>query len=1168
MHVVKHRSVRSLIVAAGAFAGATGLVPVFSASAVEPSASSASVDTLDRAAVMRSDGRLVLARETIMALVSRDAGRSLSDADRSRAFEMLAALNKEINSLPPAALALQKSEASLAVDDLAAAERHAASIATLPGATDTQIQSAMEILEVVRSKRERVADRVPTAISEMELALGAGEFARAKSLVGSVLRSGIVLTPEQRVAIDMAQSAIIEHEDASGLRLESEVVSLGLLQPGVVKRRDDIPAPANGSGKPEAEKPEVPAPVETANESSGEVRAETTASAQPPVTEPASEPAPAPVAITPPPSNSDLITQARTFEAQSMLAEADLAYTERRLNEAANKYARLQSEYRDLLSGEQSSHVDARLTETRLLLRGNVGPEQDILNKALENNQFAKQATLAEFNNLMGQAGASLASQNVSEARLQALKAQLTLKSSRGYFAESEYETLMGQTEALLNQIGTTEDQIRLAGIQRQEAILKDQADQQAQARTLERERKIGEHIDRVRALQMEMKYKEALQVVDQILFLDPVSPSGLLLKDVLTALMIYQEYNRLESRQEVGQAMLRLDNKAAAMADPGIVNYPSDWPSISFRRGETAAFREPPENLSVLAKLDQRVPQARFADATIEQVVQFVEAISQLNIDVDWTALEEIGVDRATPVSLNLSQVPLRTVLDRVLDKASPDRLSRAAWAVNDGILQIASDEALRKNTILAIYDIRDLLIVVPDFDNAPEFDLSQVLQSSGGGGGGGGQSPFQNAEDEEEEGVPLEERRQQIVDIITQNIDFDGWTENGGDTGRIQPLAGSLIITNTARNHREIGGLLSKLREQRALQINVETRFLLVSSGYFEQLGFDLDVYFNANNNQVRTAQAGDRTIQAGDFFAGPGGLQRAVTGAPQPTGPGTGSTGQLTQGVVNPRSWSPIGAKQDSLGLAGNLLGGALQEGSVGSAVIGAAPALGIAGQFLDDVQVDFLVTATQADRRSVQLTAPRLTFMNGQRANISVATQVAFISDLTPVTSDSAVGFDPDVDAVSEGVGLDVDGTVSADRRYVTLNVRTNLARIDGFAEQAVTAVAGGQLVSSASVESFVQLPTITATTVNTTVSVPDQGTILLGGQRLMTEVEVETGVPVLSKIPIINRFFTNRIETTEEQTLLILLKPTILIQNEEEDRNFPGLGDATRAGLGG
>jgi type II secretory pathway component GspD/PulD (secretin) len=76
-----------------------------------------------------------------------------------------------------------------------------------------------------------------------------------------------------------------------------------------------------------------------------------------------------------------------------------------------------------------------------------------------------------------------------------------------------------------------------------------------------------------------------------------------------------------------------------------------------------------------------------------------------------------------------------------------------------------------------------------------------------------------------------------------------------------------------------------------------------------------------------------------------------------------------------------------------------------------------------------------------------------------------------------------------------------------------------------------------------------------------VTVPDQGTILLGGQRLTTEQEVESGVPVLSKIPVLNRLFTNRVMTREENTLLILLKPTILIQSEKEEQNFPGLSDS-------
>ena len=74
-------------------------------------------------------------------------------------------------------------------------------------------------------------------------------------------------------------------------------------------------------------------------------------------------------------------------------------------------------------------------------------------------------------------------------------------------------------------------------------------------------------------------------------------------------------------------------------------------------------------------------------------------------------------------------------------------------------------------------------------------------------------------------------------------------------------------------------------------------------------------------------------------------------------------------------------------------------------------------------------------------------------------------------------------------------------------------------------------------------------------------------MLLGGQRIANEVEVESGVPVLNKIPILSRFFTNTITSKEEATLLILLKPTIVIQSEKEEENFPGLLDSLKNPFG-
>ena len=54
---------------------------------------------------------------------------------------------------------------------------------------------------------------------------------------------------------------------------------------------------------------------------------------------------------------------------------------------------------------------------------------------------------------------------------------------------------------------------------------------------------------------------------------------------------------------------------------------------------------------------------------------------------------------------------------------------------------------------------------------------------------------------------------------------------------------------------------------------------------------------------------------------------------------------------------------------------------------------------------------------------------------------------------------------------------------------------------------------------------------------------------------MKEYETEVGVPILSKVPYVNRFFTNRSTSREETSLLLLLRPEIIIQQENEAMLF-------------
>jgi general secretion pathway protein D len=72
-------------------------------------------------------------------------------------------------------------------------------------------------------------------------------------------------------------------------------------------------------------------------------------------------------------------------------------------------------------------------------------------------------------------------------------------------------------------------------------------------------------------------------------------------------------------------------------------------------------------------------------------------------------------------------------------------------------------------------------------------------------------------------------------------------------------------------------------------------------------------------------------------------------------------------------------------------------------------------------------------------------------------------------------------------------------------------------------------------------------------VTTTVAVPDGGTVMLGGLKRLSEARSEFGPPILSNIPIINRLFKNVGFGRETESLMILVTPRIIIQEEEEER---------------
>ena len=91
------------------------------------------------------------------------------------------------------------------------------------------------------------------------------------------------------------------------------------------------------------------------------------------------------------------------------------------------------------------------------------------------------------------------------------------------------------------------------------------------------------------------------------------------------------------------------------------------------------------------------------------------------------------------------------------------------------------------------------------------------------------------------------------------------------------------------------------------------------------------------------------------------------------------------------------------------------------------------------------------------------------------------------------------------------------------------------------------------MAEATITSTIQLPNTATFTVTTTVTVPDGGTVLMGGVKTLNEKRTEYGVPVLSKMPMIDRLFRNIGIGRTTNSLMLMVTPRIIILEEEEER---------------
>ena len=221
--------------------------------------------------------------------------------------------------------------------------------------------------------------------------------------------------------------------------------------------------------------------------------------------------------------------------------------------------------------------------------------------------------------------------------------------------------------------------------------------------------------------------------------------------------------------------------------------------------QAEAAAARRPAANpkRETLIKMQRRVT-IDFTDARLEDVITFIKEVSGAELEPVWTSGSTIGMDKDKRITLSVKNQPAMLALEKVLTKAQDD-FQQNTWQMTDyGTMEIGPKDALNKTRRVEIYDINDLLHVIPRYTDLPQLDLNTILQQ----GEGGGQSPFEETDENTDPPRTRAERTQDVIDLIITLVEPDQWIDNGGEAASIRAWNGQLIVRAPDYVHRQING------------------------------------------------------------------------------------------------------------------------------------------------------------------------------------------------------------------------------------------------------------------------------------------------------------------------------------------------------------------------
>ncbi len=672
------------------------------------------------------------------------------------------------------------------------------------------------------------------------------------------------------------------------------------------------------------------------------------------------------------------------------------------------------------------------------------------------------------------------------------------------------------------------------------------------------RQKKVTEMLKQFNQFYKEGKYEEARTAALKAKELDPdneTAGAAILIADRQQRIVAAKTQSSQKEKANLEQLNQVEDPPSVNAIRTGIDFDPKRW-EVARKRGSTVITnsRKSEREREIEHRLNTDVT-LNFTDTPLSKVLDDIRSWQGINIWVDKQALDGEGINPEQLVNIKVEGIKLRSALTLLL------KTCRLTYMVDKDVVQITTENEARGKLETRTFLVADLVIPITDFGrlgssplspwNAPTQTSQPTVPPSPiegrmslqNGTPVGNPSPMyattygnnspniswgsQPTTPAVKVTPPTQTQEQMLIELIKHTIAPRTWSDLGGP-GSIDyfPLTMSLVINQTQDIQEQIQDLLQALRRLQDQEVAVEVKVVSLAEDFFEQIGVQFTMNIPTNSRGLAQQVAQGYT---------PNKLVSGITPA-----------GNLTNDLSIPITNNNF--VQSSIPFFGNSTG----VPGFGGVTMGLA--------YLSDLQVFLFMEAAQGDSRTNVMQAPKITLFNGQTATLTVNEQAPFVTNVTAIVQNGLVLFTPTITPLISGVNLTLQAVITGDRRFVRMSMfPTFTVPVPGppslfpivvpvFPQQQIGPGNSNPIIFT----QYIQLPAFNTITVGTTVMVPDGGTVVMGGLKLLSEARNELGPPILSKLPYINRLFRNQAYGKDTSSLLIMVTPRIIIMEEEQE----------------